>query len=161
MYGWESTYQGTESFPRAKVTFKKFSDESEETSSWTQLAWPLLLHELYIVHHWISGRSQLSLASYFWCKPWASRIYGRGSSGGWCGLSLCGQVVMTFATYLILRNRSQFTRNSNLPHRSPNHNFCSPRHGIWLGDPITNILRNDRDNRNARIILVAFVDAIL
>ena len=84
-----------------------------------------------------------------------SSIYRRSE----CELSL-PPLFKAVDTYLILRNGSQIASSNNLPRRSAKCNLCSPCHGIRVGNPVTNLVRHDLDDRYTRIVLVALVNTI-
>jgi len=67
----------------------------------------------------------------------------------------------SIGTYLILRNDPQFTGSRGSSRGSPSHDLRGPRNGIRVCDPITNVVGDDEDNGHSRIVLIAFVDAIL
>jgi len=62
---------------------------------------------------------------------------------------------------LIFRDSPQFTRGSSLSHRCCCCNFRSPLQSTRVRDPIANLVRNNYNNRNTWIVLVAFVNTIL
>ena len=67
---------------------------------------------------------------------------------------------MASTTDLVLGDSTQFARNVDLASRRARDETSRLRHHVARREPVANFLRNDCDDGDAGIILVALVDAI-